>query len=145
MTKFHHPLDGLTFRPNFPREVFGHPSDVLHNPRLGIEQKRALLASWASDANAVQHVPSLRQLPDGSIVKVDDILQALKTLDGGNEVRLGDGNPPTWHRAATIKRWFREGRSDDDDDDPPPCPAYAAPRPKAGGGEAYAPPDAVAA
>ena len=64
-----------------PFEVFGHPQQVLEDFRLTTPEKRAVLAAWASDANAVSHLPALRQLPDGSIVKLDDILRALKALD----------------------------------------------------------------
>jgi len=53
--------------------LFGHPDDLVSDTRLTTEEKRVLLASWASDANALPYVPSLRQLPDGSIIKVDEI------------------------------------------------------------------------
>ena len=60
--------------------VFGHPDDVLKDWRLTADEKRCLLAAWACDTNAVPHIPSLRQLPDGSIVNVDEILDALESL-----------------------------------------------------------------
>ena len=38
-----------------------------------------------------------------------------------------------------LQQWLRRGRWPDDDDDPPPCPADVVPRPRAGGGPAFAP------
>jgi hypothetical protein len=132
------------------REVFGHPYDVVDHPNLSSDEKRALLASWASGANAVPHMPSLRQLPDGSIVKVDDILRALKALDERCDIIAGPGNrtarwqlPFKRRRGTWPRSWPGHGR--DDDDDPPPCPAAAALRPKDGGGAAFACPEPLAA
>jgi len=59
-----------------PFEVFGHPQQVLEESRLTTAEKRAVLAAWASDANAVPHLQALRQLPDGSIVKLEDIARS---------------------------------------------------------------------
>jgi hypothetical protein len=125
---------------------FGHPDDVLMDQRLTTEEKRALLASWASDVNAVSHIPTLRQLPDGSIVKVEEIFRALKALDGAAETRLQHvGEPFPRQRPLGryggwgLRRWLRsDGRRDDDDDDPPPCPVHAAVPPLGGGGGAVA-------
>jgi hypothetical protein len=61
--------------------VFTHPEEVLDDQTLAFADKRSLLASWASDALAVEDAPSLRQLPSGAVVRVDDIIAALKTLD----------------------------------------------------------------
>lgn len=61
---------------------FRHPFDVVEHPALEPEVKRAILASWASDAAAVKHRPALRQPPGAErAVPVDDILSALKSLD----------------------------------------------------------------
>lgn len=130
--------------------VFGHPDDVLEDAALTVDQKRAVLASWASDANAVPHLPALRQLPDGSIVPVADILRALKALDVPDEATRGGWRPAmSWatpfRRRKATHRLFDYRKDADDDDDPPPCPAIAAARPRRGGGGALVPPDAVAA
>jgi hypothetical protein len=61
--------------------VYTHPGEVLDDQTLTLADKRSLLASWASDALAVEDAPSLRQLPSGAVVRVDDIIGALKTLD----------------------------------------------------------------
>ena len=36
-----------------PANAFAHPADVVHDPDLTLSEKRAILASWASDACAV--------------------------------------------------------------------------------------------
>jgi hypothetical protein len=45
-----------------PGDVFRHPREVLGYPGLSRAEKRAILASWASDARAVESCPSLRCL-----------------------------------------------------------------------------------
>jgi len=63
---------------------FRHPFDVARHPSLEPEVKRAILASWASDANAVESRPALRRPAElGRPVPVDDVLAALRSLDGG--------------------------------------------------------------
>ena len=64
-----------------PARAFGHPSEVVNDPDLTLNEKRAILASWASDACAVEAAPELRLAPHGSVVRFDDILDALRTLD----------------------------------------------------------------
>lgn len=43
-----------------PGTVFEHPKDVVAHPDLSISEKRAILASWASDASAIASCPALR-------------------------------------------------------------------------------------
>ncbi len=63
---------------------FSDPQEVLAHPALGTGDKRAILASWASDACAVENLPNWRKLPEtGALVPLDDILDALRALDGG--------------------------------------------------------------
>ncbi len=66
-----------------PGTVFDHPRDVVGHPSLSISRKRAILASWASDASAVASCPALRA-PDGlkAPITIDEILEALRELDG---------------------------------------------------------------
>lgn len=80
-----------------PGTVFEHPRDVVDYPGLDISEKRAILASWASDASAIASSPALRA-PDGleDPISIDEILDALAELDGdprhppgGTSVRLG--------------------------------------------------------
>ncbi|UVO26958.1 hypothetical protein [Bradyrhizobium arachidis] len=72
-----------------PGTVFDHPQEVVSDPGLTISEKRAILASWASDASAIASCPALRA-HDGlkAPVTIDEILEALCALDGG------PGNPP---------------------------------------------------
>lgn len=65
-----------------PAVGFGHPRDVLKDPLLDTAEKRAVLASWASDASAVQDEPTLRWLlgtPEP--VPLVDVREALDRLD----------------------------------------------------------------
>lgn len=60
-----------------------NPFDVARHPTLEPEVKRAILASWASDASAVPNQPALRRPADlDRPVPVDDVLAALRVLDG---------------------------------------------------------------
>jgi hypothetical protein len=60
-----------------------HPFDIVYHPTLEPEVKRAILASWASDAAAVPDQPALRRPEDiKKPVLVDDVLAALRALDG---------------------------------------------------------------
>jgi hypothetical protein len=64
-----------------PAQAFGHPSEVVNDPDLTLNEKRAILASWASDACAIETAPNLRRSPGGPVVRFDDIMDALRTLD----------------------------------------------------------------
>jgi hypothetical protein len=64
-----------------PAQAFGHPLEVVNDPDLSLNEKRAILASWASDACAVEAAPELRSARHGSTVRFDDIMEALQTLD----------------------------------------------------------------
>ena len=63
---------------------FEHPRDVVSHSGLTLAEKRVILASWASDASAIASCPSLRA-PEGlkGPVTIDEILEALRALDGG--------------------------------------------------------------
>jgi hypothetical protein len=79
-----------------PGSVFDHPRDVLADSTLSRAEKRAILASWASDAAAVTSCPSLRAIPGAKrTVSIDEILEALSSLNhspknppGGKPARL---------------------------------------------------------
>ncbi|NIJ20212.1 hypothetical protein FHS95_001904 [Sphingomonas naasensis] len=62
--------------------ALSHPQELVDHPQLEPEVKRAILASWASDAHAVRSTPTLRKPPElQSPVPVCDLLAALKRLD----------------------------------------------------------------
>lgn len=64
-----------------PAQAFNHPSEVVHDPDLTLNEKRAILSSWASDACAIEGAPVLRPAAKGSHVRFDDIMEALRSLD----------------------------------------------------------------
>ena len=65
-----------------PAVGFHSPFDVLKDPLLESAEKRAILASWASDASAVENHPALRWLlGTDEPVPLDDVLEALRRLD----------------------------------------------------------------
>ena len=66
-----------------PAQAFSHPVDVVNDPDLTLNEKRAILASWASDACAIESVPALRRAPTkgGRPVAFDDVMDALRALD----------------------------------------------------------------
>jgi hypothetical protein len=65
-----------------PAQAFEHPSHVVNDPDLTLNEKRAILASWASDACAPEAAPHLRCARSGKQpVLFDDVMEALRTLD----------------------------------------------------------------
>lgn len=64
-----------------PAGAFSHPTDVVRDPDLTLNEKRAILASWASDACAVESAPALRSSPTGKRVTFDEVMDALCALD----------------------------------------------------------------
>ena len=66
-----------------PAQAFSHPTELVNDPDLTLNEKRAILASWASDACAVESVPALRRAPTkaGRPVAFDDVMDALRALD----------------------------------------------------------------
>jgi hypothetical protein len=64
-----------------PTSHFEHPNDVLCAAHLSEQEKRAILASWASDQYAVESIPALRHYPGSSgAVTLADVMAALKSL-----------------------------------------------------------------
>jgi hypothetical protein len=73
-----------------PAVGFQSPDDVVKDPHLTVSDKHEILSSWASDASAVQDEPRLRWLL-GTVepVPFEDVISALKRLDGANAGRAG--------------------------------------------------------
>jgi hypothetical protein len=79
-----------------PGSVYDHPRDVVADQNLSIAEKRAILASWASDAAAVASNPALRELSGSRrVVTIDEVFEALSALDptpkgppGGKPARI---------------------------------------------------------
>jgi hypothetical protein len=90
-----------------PAQAFEHPRNVVKDPDLTLDEKRAILASWASDACAVEAAPALRRVPGGGrAVAVDEILDALRELDK----LVGAAAGPTLRRQRR-RRWLEIARS----------------------------------
>jgi len=119
-----HP-DAFGVIPLFKRQHID-PMGVVNDTRMSTQEKREILADWASDRRTVVDHPALRRLDTGAIVDIDTILDALKRLDSPNVTIAGysqSNQPPD--RQGKRRSWsFWEN---DDDDDPPPCPAAAKP------------------
>jgi hypothetical protein len=85
MTNAHNPKKAIQFDLDdllHPAQAFDQPRDVVNDADLTLSEKRAILASWASDACAVEAAPALRHAPGGGRpVSVDEILEALQALD----------------------------------------------------------------
>lgn len=80
-----------------PAQAFEHPRRVVEDPDLTLNEKRAILASWASDACAVEAAPGLRKAPGTrQPVRFDDVMDALRMLDqqAGNHHTV----PPRYRR-----------------------------------------------
>ena len=68
--------------------AFRHPFDIVRHPTMEPEVKRAILASWASDSAAVKDRPDLRRPPGvNQAIRIDDVIEALKSLDGHTLLR----------------------------------------------------------
>ena len=66
-----------------PPVGFNRPEDVVKDPGLSREEKREILAAWASDAFAPPDHPGLRWLPGSEDpVPLLEINDALRRLDG---------------------------------------------------------------
>lgn len=88
-----------------PANAFGHPSEVIDDPDLTLNEKRAILASWASDACAIEAAPDLRAGPRGAPVPFDEIMEALRTLDR-------QANGAAYRRALRRRRIFERSNRD---------------------------------
>jgi hypothetical protein len=111
--------------------IWVDPNYVLNDPAMTLGEKRALLASWASDARAVPNYPALRQLESGAFVTIDAVLEALKRLDNLERDARPDTSvewPRKGHWSRLGQRWRRYSRDDDDDDPFSPAPAMRPPR-----------------
>ncbi len=91
-----------------PASAFDHPSQVVEDPDLTLNEKRAILASWASDACAIEAAPELRARPQGRPVRFEEIMEALRTLD---KRATGDKYRRVLHSRRIFRRSNRDGES----------------------------------
>lgn len=96
-----------------PARAFVHPMNVVRDRDLTFNEKRAILASWASDACALEAAPELRMNASGNVVRWDDIMDALRALD--RETDANSGALPHYKRVLMKKRigWRERFRSGD--------------------------------
>jgi hypothetical protein len=93
-----------------PSRAFSHPSEVVRDPDLTLNEKRAILASWASDACALEAAPELREIPGGTRVRFEQIMDALRDLDRqANEAMPGAARG--W-RKRRLRGLLRRGEPD---------------------------------
>ena len=102
-----------------PANAFARPSDVVNDEDLTLSEKRAILASWASDACAVEAAPAFRQAPGHGLVSFDEVMDALRELDRSTDVpRI-----PHYRRVLARRRpgvFGRKPQGPNDDHGPSP-------------------------
>jgi hypothetical protein len=90
-----------------PAQAFDHPLDVVRDTDLTLNEKRAILSSWASDACAVEAAPEFRRVPGGKVIRYDEVMDALKRLDGE-----AVGKPAYGKFISRARRWKNFYRGD---------------------------------
>jgi hypothetical protein len=101
----HDQVASMQFRPDAHHRCV---QAVLKDPKLSSDEKRALLAAWASDIYAVESSPMLRIIPGHTTpLRLSEILSALRGLDdddppprGGAVMRMPAGNIDADSRAT---------------------------------------------
>ena len=74
---------------------FRYPHEVVLEPSMSLDDKRAILAAWASDIHAVESFPTLRHLPGTpSPVSYSAIMDARAQLDRLSGFDDDDPGPP---------------------------------------------------
>jgi len=80
---------------DLPFWKFTYPHQVLADATLELDDKRAILAAWASDVNAVESLPTLRHLPGTPFpVTFSSIMHARLVLDKLSGANDDDPQPP---------------------------------------------------
>jgi hypothetical protein len=76
---------------------------IVGDLELTLNEKRAILSCWASEARAADSAPTLRQAPAGRTIAFDEIMDALRVLDrqAGALARL---RPAPHYRRVLAKR-----------------------------------------
>lgn len=91
-----------------PAQAFKHPRDVLGDADLTLNEKRAILTSWASDMRAVEVSPAHSPPGARQAVSADEVLQALRSLDHA----VGVGNACTaWAQRQARRQAFEHFRA----------------------------------
>jgi len=78
------------------------PHKIFDDPAMTIAEKRAVLMSWISQAEALPNYPSVHQLKNGQLVSLDgakkalERLDALPTIHNKTEDQREAPAPPSW-------------------------------------------------
>ena len=99
-----------------PAKAFSHPLSVVNDPDLTLNEKRAILASWASDACAIEAAPALRKSPGGPIVHFDEVMDPLRKLDSQAGATEDAGR---YRRAMRWRELFKRSRGGQTDQGSP--------------------------
>src|ERR1700727_911622 len=106
MTKSCSPFP-LTRSPALPygAALYTQPDHATNDTKPTTAEKRAVLASWISDARAIENVPSLRRLDSGAVVDVNAILQGLRSLDELTDDYCGNGKQLLPSARSVVLKW----------------------------------------
>ena len=86
---------------------FINPLEVVRNATLDLDEKRAILAAWASDEHAVESKPTLRYLPGTPApVTFTSIMDARALLDSISQAANDDDPPPLLPTSRKCNRNF---------------------------------------
>ena len=85
---------------NRPFWKFSYPHQVVTDANMDLDEKRAILAAWASDEHALESLPTLRHLPGTPFpVTFSSIMDARIALD--KMTGVNDDDPPS---SPNVKR-----------------------------------------
>jgi len=105
--------DTLLFKkPNRTRAMwsFTFPHQLVSDPSIEPEEKRGILAAWASDAHAVDSLPVLRHLPGTPFpVTFSSIMNAMAELDRLSCANEDDPPPPARAKRSGVRLPKRRG------------------------------------
>lgn len=83
-----------------PAKAFAHPMDVVHDVDLTFNEKRAILASWASDICAMEASSELRSTESINLGRWNDIMDAMSALNQ----EFGQGRPLPHYKKVLARR-----------------------------------------
>jgi hypothetical protein len=98
-----------------PARFYARPADVVADELLTIDERRAILSSWASDACAVESNPPLRRPSFAQApVSFDEIMDALLQLDRmkvSTATAAVKRRPSQWDSSRSASRQAGDHRS----------------------------------
>lgn len=89
-----------------PARAFENPMQVVSDPDLTLNEKRAILSSWASDACALEAAHELRLNATGGTATWNGIMDALRALDAEADAprEIYDPQLPWWRHSKIRHR-----------------------------------------